>query len=227
MTAKKPKSKHAKSGPKGAKKKEIDDKLRELYLRGGITYTHAAQISNCSNEYASLAFKKFGVEIAENKEPDEDWYDKNDRVRDRALEGLSRQIKKSDENLSIMNQRLKNSKEIQVNILPNACEKIIGETSLREFVDSLKPKEFFALYGMMGGDLNMWKNYGYLVETINNNIRAETILQMELQQQYDSIEILPPPSEVLDATIEKRIAEKQGLTQPTPEQQIQEQKKKK
>ena len=218
MTAKKPKSKHAKPGPKGAKKKEIDDKLRELYVRGGITYTHAAEIAGCSIEYASLAFKKFGDEIANHKEPDEDWYAKNDRVRDRALEGMSRQIKKSEENLSLMSKRLKNAKEVQINILPNACEKIYEKTGIQEFVKSLKPKEYIALLGMLGGDLNLWKNYGYFIETINNNIRAETIFQMEMQQQYDALEIIPPPREILDAMIERRIAEKQGLTQPTPEE---------
>jgi len=206
------------SGPKSESQKMIiNNKLKELYFEDGITYTHAAEIACCSRQYASITFKQLGDEIAQYKEKDETWIEKNDRVRDRALEGLSKQLKKSDSRLVQLKNQLTSVTEMQINILPNTAEKIQNETSLGEFIKTLGVKDLMDLYTMIQTDINMWKNYAYLIQTIGNNLRAETTLNLEVQQQYDSIEIMPPPSEILNAEIERRIAAKQGLTQPTPE----------
>ncbi len=218
MTTKKKEEDKAKTGPKSvAEKQAVDKKLRELYYESGITYTRAAIIAGCGPEYSTKKFKEFADEILKHREDDEDWLEKNDRVRERALEGLAVNVEKCDDRLGALNNQMKSAKQMQVNILPNACEKLENETGIRAFLKSLDSKEYLSIYTMMNGDINMWKNYGYYIQTIGNNIRAETTLKLEIQQQYDTIEIMPPPSEILNKMIEQKIAEKQGLTQPVPD----------
>lgn len=221
MTARKSEDEKLKKGPKPASKwVDIDNKLRELYLQDGITITRAAIIAGCDAKHASLQFKKFGEEIAEHvMAGDEDWLEKNDRVRARALEGLAVQVQSSDDKLGAMKLELKSAKELQANLIPNAMEKFMDTelyAAVQGAIEKMDTKTFFAIYSMMQGDINMWKNYGYYVQTIRNNIRAETQLNLEIQQQYDTIEIMPPASEIMDRIIERKIAEKQGLTQPVP-----------
>lgn len=200
-----------KSGPKStAKIIDINKKLKELYLQDGITYGHAGEIADCSPEYASLMFKKFGDEIAQHKEPDEDWLSKNDRVRDRALEGLSRKIKSSDDTIDDYNTRIRESKQVHLAILPNAASQL-EKTALGGIITRLDVKKMLEIYNLVGSALNMHKNYGYYVETIINNKREEITFHAQLQQQYDTIEILPPAKEVLNAMIERRIAEKNNI----------------
>lgn len=195
----------SKSGPKSdVKKEDLDKTLKELYYEDGITYSHAAELAGCSPLYSSIAFKKFGNEIAEYREKDEDWIAKNDRVRDRALEGLSRKIKNSDEEIERYRTRIREQKAIQLAILPNAAEKL-ENTALARIITKLDVKKMLEIYNLVGSTLDMYRNYGYYTETIINNLRAEIILHVQLQQQYDTIEILPPAKEVINAEIERRI----------------------
>jgi len=202
-----------KSGPKSnARKENIDKTLKDLYYEDGITYSHAAEIAGCSPLYASLAFKQFGNEIAEHREKDEDWIDKNDRVRDRALEGLSRKINNSDNEIEKYQRRITEQKAIQLTILPNAAEKLTEKGgALAGIISDLNVKKMLRIYKLINSSLDMHRNYGYYVETIINNLRAEITLHAQLQQQYDTIEILPPAKEVLNAEIERRIAAKNNL----------------
>lgn len=207
-------------GPKTAAHKEtIDKTLRELYYEDGITYTHAGEIAGCSPEYASLQFKKIGDEIARNKPIDEDWIAKNDRVRDRALEGLSRQIKDSDQEIIKYQKRTKEMQEIQDLILADTKQQL-DDTPIGILIKKAKleidNKTLLSIYNMLGSSLNMHKNYGYYVETIINNKREELTFHAQLQQQYDTIEILPPAKEVLNAEIERRIAEKNNIKPVEP-----------
>lgn len=200
-----------KSGPKPvAKKDDIEKKLRELYYQDGITYTHAAELAGCGADYSALMFKKFGEEIARNKPIDEDWLAKNDRVRDRALEGLSRQIADSDNEIIKFNARIKSAKLIQLAILPNAAGQL-EETALGGIIARIDVKKMLEIYNLVGSALNMHKNYGYYVEQIVKNKREEITLHAQLQQQYDTIEILPPAKEILNAEIERRIAAKNNM----------------
>ncbi len=216
MTPKKPKDKHIKSGPKSkAKVEAINKKLKECYFENGITYSRAADDAGCSEKYASLMFKKFGDDIAEHREPDKDWIDKNDRVRDRALEGLSLQMKEADTVLKRLKEDRKSSKQIQESILPDLGQKI-QDTELGQMIEKCDGKTILELQQILNKDLNLYKNYGYYVLTIEEKIHTKQVFKAELQQQYDSIEILPPPSEVLNAEIERRIAIKQKLKPAIP-----------
>ena len=216
MPAKKPKDKILKRGPKPtAQMKEVDKKLKECYFQNGITYSLAAEIAGCGIDHASLMFKKFGDEIAGHKEPDLDWIDKNDRVRDRALEGLALQIKESTEVVKRLKDERKSSKQIQESILPDLTQKI-QDTELGQMLEKCDAKTILYLQQILNKDLNLYKNYGYYVLTIEEKIHTKQVFKAELQQQYDSIEILPPPSEVLNAEIERRIAIKQKLKPAIP-----------
>lgn len=224
MTAKKPEDKHVKSGPKPKSEQQaIDKKLKEFYFQDGITYTHAAELAGCSDKYASLQFKKFGDDIDKNKEPDDTWIDKNDRVRTRALQGLSKQINQSSEAITRLTQEHKKEKQVKDAIIPNLAQKIedseIGAVILEAIKDkTIKWAHVMQLQSILNNDLNLYKNFGYYVTTLEEKIRGERTFQAELQQQYDTIEILPPPSEILDAELERRIAEKQNLKPAVPEQ---------
>ncbi len=225
-----PKSKHDGSITK-ARKKEIDSKLKELYFQDGITYSHAADIAGCSRKYSSLKFKYFGDEIQKHKEPDDTWIDKNDRVRDRALEGLSKQIKKSDTAIERLEQDLKKEKQVKDAIIPNLAQKIedseIGAVILEAVKDkTIKWPHVMQLQTILNNDLNLYKNFGYYTTTIEEKIRGERTFQAELQMQYDTIEILPPPSEILQAELERRIAAKQNLKPAVPIQEVPKEKPK-
>lgn len=211
-----PPHKKKKIDTKGAKMNDINKKLEQLYFEGGITYTQAGQLADCSRQHASLMFKKFGDEIAQYQVKDEDWISKNDRVRDRALEGLSNNVTQCDDALETLEKRLKKTTEIQQAVLPDTVAKL-QQTKLGEAIEHLKMSDVFAVYKIINTDINLWKNFGYLVEMISSNLKAERTLKAELQQQYDFIEILPPPSEILDRVIEKRIAEKLKLAPALPE----------
>ncbi len=211
MKKKTPKKKLKKTaGRTPETRKQIDNKLLELFNEGGITHGHAGELARCSRQYASEKFKKFGDEIQASQPVYESWVMKNDRVRDRALEGLSRNVKNCDDTIQELKKRLKEAQSVQTEIFPETANKV-QDTELGEALKHITAKTLFAIYKFLSTDMNMWKNYGYYVETISNNLRAETILKAEFQQQFDTIEILPPATEILDREIEKRIAEKQNL----------------
>ena len=211
-----PPHKKKKIDTKGAKMNDINKNLEKMYFEGGITYTQAGQLADCSRQHASLMFKKFGDEIVQFKEKDEDWITKNDRVRDRALEGLSTNVRECDNSLASLEKRFKKTVEIQNAVLPDTVAKL-QQTKLGEAIEHLKTSDVFAIFKIINTDINLWKNFGYLIEMISSNFKAERTLKAELQQQYDFIEILPPPSEVLDRVIERRIAQKLKLAPALPE----------
>lgn len=211
---------------KGAKQQDIDDALKKLYYEGGITYSQAGEMAGCSRQHASNMFKKFGDEIAQYQVKDEDWITKNDRVQDRALEGLSTNIRECNGSITEQKKRLKKAIEIQEAVLPDTAARL-QNTKLGEAIEHLKPGDVFAIYKIINNDINMYKNYGYLVEQITNDMRVERTLKVELQQQYDTIEILPPPSEILDRVIERKIAQKLKLAPALPEPAIVKKKGKK
>ena len=82
---------------------------------------------------------------------------------------------------------------------------------LGELIPQLDVKQMLEIYTMVGNALNMHKNYGYYVETIISNRREEIGFHAQLQQQFDTIEILPPAKEVLNSMIERRISERNIL----------------
>lgn len=209
----KTKLKKAKPGPKSpANKKKVNEQLRALYREDGITVTHAAEIAECSVDYTSKKFIEFGDEIAKNQPEDQDWFSKNDRVRYRALEGLSLKIHNSDQMIENILNRIKEMKEIQDSILPQTTDDV-KEWLIEIDPDKFDHKGLLLLYAKIGNDLNLHKNYGYLIETIYKELREEKELHARLQAQYDTIEITPPPLEVLNSMIAKRIEIANASTQ--------------
>ena len=105
-------------------------------------------------------------------------------------------------------------KNLQISPLNHLDELFLGLQRQR--------KEFFvAISKQITDNLDMYRRYGFLVEKIDRQIRSERVFNAELIQQYDGIEITPPLSAVLDAQIEKVIAERNDLFQvrgPQPEE---------
>jgi len=71
--------------------KKIIEKLKDLFLEGGMTPYRASLILNIDNKTASKYFREFADELIQS-ENHEDWFDREARARQRALEGLSTQI---------------------------------------------------------------------------------------------------------------------------------------
>ncbi len=217
MTDKKPLKDHIKSGPKpNAKKVAIEKKLKELYYQDGITNRKAGEIAGCSAEEAGKQFKIIGAEVADHQVKDEDWITKNDRVRERSLEGLSEQIYHCDLVLKRLNDDRKKVKQMHENILPDLTQKV-QDTELGEMLEKCDAKTVLYLQKVLNRDLDLYKNYGYYLLTFDEKIQTREVLKAELQQQYDTIETLPPPSEVLDRVVERKIAQKLKLAPALPE----------
>jgi len=199
---KKSRPQQAKRGPKDAKEKIlVDQKLRELFYEDGITPWSASISAKCGYEYAIAKFKEFGDYIVEKET--EDWIDRNERVRKRALEGIAKNIAKAKEAFKRLQDQLWGAREIHNKIKLKLAQKLEDEPFGEVLINNL----------------NIEKNYGYYVATLEEKIKGQHIFLSELVQQYDAIEILPPPSAVLQAELEKRIAEKQKLTPALPLQE--------
>ena len=218
-----PKRKPGKRSPEESKK--YDAELRKLYNEGGITYSHAAELTGCSRQYAADKFHKFDEELADEGIA-ASWIEKNNAAKTRAKEGFSRDIKKCDNRIEDLQSRLTQAKEkqklLEVKVLNDVLESELGE-----FLGQVDMKTVYAILNKIVDTTNLWKNMGYYVETISNNLRSEIILQNELKQQFEIIDLMPPASEILDREIEKRIAAKMNLTEQTEAKVQQEMKKKK
>lgn len=216
---------NAKRGPKtAALKVQTDVKLRQLYDQDGITPWRASQIAQCGYEYAQKKFKEFADQIATQE--NEDWIEKNDRVRARALEGIAVKIGEVEVNLERIQEQIKEAKHMQRTGL-DETESELQNTEVykmvKDYLDHMDSKLFMIMITVLRKSLDQHKAYGFLLSGLAQQERASITLKAELQQQYDAIEILPPPSAVLEAELEKRIAAKQGLFKPavpTAEQQV-------
>ena len=189
-------------------------KLRELFFGDGITINHAAEIAGCSDNTARKQFRIFAQEIADKEE--EDWIDKNNKARYRSLEGISRRIQESEIVETRLHEQLKTDKEIHKNILKNTIKKIKNNprfNKISKLLPNFNEEDLIVLYNMLGGSFDMQKSYGHYVLLIENQLRQEIQHKDELILQFDSLEIMPPASVVIDTIIEKRIAQKNNLTQ--------------
>jgi len=212
----------AKTGRKTTKVKiEQDIKLRKLFDQDGITPWFASNEVNCGYEYAVKKFQEFGQELVDNE--DENWIERQDKVRKRAMEGLSIQITDAETQIKSTENRLKKSIDMQGmlidSLISNVEETELGQV-IADAIGRVDAKVTMAIFKQLTNDINMWKNYGYLVEQVQSTLNRERVFKAELQMQYDGIEIMPPPSAVLEAEIEKSIAEKNALFKtnvPQPE----------
>lgn len=206
----------AKTGRKTTKVKiEQDIKLRELFDKDGMTPWFASNQVNCGYEYAVRKFKEFGQTLTDAEE--ENWIERQDKVRKRALEGWSIQIKDAEIIIETVQKRLEKTRDIQESLMDTVVEDV-EKTELGEIiVDALgriDGKVALAIFRQLSNNLMMYNNFGVLVERIQRQLQGERTFMAEIQQQYDGIEILPPPSAVLEAEIEKHIALKNELFAP-------------
>lgn len=212
----------AKAGRKSTKVKiEQDLALRKLFDKDGMTPWFASNKVNCGYEYAVQKFKEFGQLLTDAE--DEDWIERQDKVRKRSLEGLTVQIKDSEKIVETVQKRLEKTRDVQESLMDKLVEDVekseLGSV-IQDSIGRIDGKIVFAIYTKLSNDLMMYHNFGTLVERIQRQLQGERTFKAELQMQYDGIEILPPPSAVLDAQIEKAIAKKQELFQvntPQPE----------
>lgn len=208
--------KKPKRGKKSTNLKTIQDKkLEELYYEDGITPKMASKIVGCGYKYALTKFNSLGAIIAEAE--DEDWIERNERVRKRALEGLSVKLQDAKDHIKFVNSQLDQNKMMQEAALGDAVDKLgespLGEM-LKEIFEKIDKKVLFIVVGMLRKELDIHRSYGFLVAQLIREMRSERVFVAEMQQQFDAIEILPPPKAVLDAEIERHIAAKQSMLQP-------------
>ena len=71
--------------PKNESKK-LQDTLKDLFLEGGMTPYQAAQKTGVAFKTAQMYFIQFAKELTDDPNH-EDWFEREKRVRQRALEG--------------------------------------------------------------------------------------------------------------------------------------------
>jgi len=216
---KNPGDKKAKAGPKTVQAtKEQTNALREQFLKDGVTPYRASQIVGCSYEYAAQKFRDFGAELVENE--DQDWLERNEQARKRALEGLARDIILTETRITRTTKQLKAAKEIHESIMGNMIEQA-EETEfyneIQNIIGELDQKKILQIYKMLDSSLNMQKNYGYYVATLEKAVQEFETFKAELKAQYDTIEILPSPKAIFEAEMEKRIAERNAIMEKIPQ----------
>ena len=140
--------------------KAMQETLKDLFLEGGMTPYQAAKNLGIDFKTAQNYFVKFAEEII-NDPNHEDWFSREKRVRQRALEGYSNNIQ------TIRNDIWK--------------YRIILE-------DKLKKKD----------DIG--------IEKFERIVRNQTIMLIELLDNFDALEMEPPTEILLDREIEKRMA---------------------
>lgn len=207
-----PPPKKVKRGPKKPGDKiEIERKLRELFDEDGITPWLASRIVGCDFRFAVSRFNHYAEQIIEAEE--QDWIARNEKVRKRALEGISTKIKIAKEDLKIIEKQLDTNQKFQEAAIHDTVE-YLKKSPIGIAMGHLKEEDFFDLVSLLRRELDIHKSYGFLLVQDIQQLRSQRTFAAELQQQYDSIEILPPPSAVLELELEKRIAAKQELMQP-------------
>ena len=215
-------------GPKDGKEKlELHRKLRECFFEDGITSNQAATKCGCSYRYAAWYFRYLGLLINEAEE--HDWLERNDIVRKRALEGISVKIQDLKPRITLIREVVDEARKMQKLLLPNAIDKAKKghmQIFFQELAEDEEAETFFEIVNFLSNYLKEYANFGHL---FNQQIQTEKMMltyAAELQQQYDAIEIMPPPSAVLELELEKRIADKQKLFK-TAMPQLESQKEKK
>lgn len=213
------KKSHAKAGPKSPNiKKEQNDILREQFLKDGVTPWQAALIAKCSYPYACQKFREFGAELVENE--DQDWLERNEQARKRALEGLARDIILTETRITRVNKQLNAEKEVHDSIMGNMimkAEETEFYNEIQNIIGELDQKKILQIYKMLDSSLNMQKNYGYYIATLESKVQEFETFKAELKAQYDTIEILPSPKAIFEAEMEKRIAERNAINEKTPQ----------
>lgn len=216
MTQKKPPSSKATSGPKSENEKlSIDKQLRDLFDEDGCTPWRASLKVKCSYPYAVQKFKDFAAMIVDAEE--QDWIERIERIRARALEGISVKIETAKEDVKLVLTQLSTNKKFQDAAIIDTVA-YLKKSPIGIALGKLDEEAFFDLVAVLRKELDVHKAYGFLINNNLAQLRADRIYAAELQQQYDAIEILPPPSAVLEAELEKRIAERNNIRPAIPDQ---------
>jgi len=163
---------HAKMGRKTTKDKlALDKKLHEQFDIDGITPWRASIDCGCSYEYAIKKFDDFAVTLVEAEE--ENWIERQDKVRKRILEGLSVQVIDAESQITNTKKRFDKTIDIQEQLIDtmidNAENTELGGI-LKDVIGRMDLKVVLAISKQITNDLNMWKNCGYLVEKIDGQL---------------------------------------------------------
>ena len=217
MTPKK--KSHLKKGPKPDSTHKAQNKiLREQYLKDGVTPWQAALIAKCSYPYACQKFREFGAELVDAQE--DDWLERNEQARKRALEGLSLDIIITEGRITKANKALENDREIHNSIMGNIIldvEETEAYNDLQNLIGTLDQKKVLQLFQITNKGLDMQKNYGYYLIHQQKLVHELEVYKTELKAQYDTIEIIPSPLAVWELEMEKRIAERNAIKENKPQ----------
>ena len=154
--------------------------LKEMFLMDGITYTQAAKLAGVNPKTAREKFMAWAQELVED-ENYEGWVQRQQRVRARALEGITKQILSVQEHLDTL-QRIYNG----IVFVPPGIAADGQPTEAR-----IKPVEEI--------DHTAQRVYAAQIQEVQQmlgNLRAESLV----------IQSAPPPDVILDREIEQAIA---------------------
>ena len=158
--------------------------LDDLFFTDGITAYKASRLVGVDYKTAKKYFADWSKRlIAEDAH--ETWVDRNTRVRVRAIEGLANTI-------------------YEIRMLRNRFSKRLEKTLSK--IESLEKSSKKST----NNEIEKLESKLVIYERI---VRKNIGLEAELQQQFDTIQILPPPNEVLEAEIEKHIANRYAENQ--------------
>lgn len=103
---------------------KMEDRLKDIFLQGGITPYQAAMQTGYKFDTVKKLFKKWANELV-SEEQREPWLEREKRVRQRALEGLSTKLTK-------VRERLKKFEEILDKIIKSENEQVDPRIELYE-----------------------------------------------------------------------------------------------
>lgn len=124
-------------------KATTEQKIEDYFFEGGITATQVARILHCDNKTISSRWNLIADTIATN-ENHEDWYKREERVRTRALEDLSCQVKSQRKMLEPFVKLLDTIPKDRANLEDlERVEKIVrlNRTILSELIDEFNATE--------------------------------------------------------------------------------------
>lgn len=161
----------------------MEDRLKELFIQGGVSSYQAALETGYDPKTVKEKFKNWSKELV-GEQDRESWFEREKRVRQRALEGLSFKLLQVRNKLKVYNKLLAVSFGLS--------EDDFKSKDIEKRIDTTK---------LTAADHEK-------IELYEKIVRLNTILESELQQQYDVLEMTPPSEEVLLMEVEKLIATK-------------------
>ena len=210
----------AKTGrkPDNLKEEQIT-KLRELFFKNEDTARSASEKVGCGYDFASLQFHLIAREL-QNKNG-LTWIEQADDTRVQAIEGFNYKIEEAENRIIEVKKVYDEVSQVHFELKPRMIKKL-NDSEVGKKLGHLEPEEFSQLIMFLRDYLKQYVDMGFLRESWNKELRNERIYKTELQMQFDDLKLTVPPSIVLDALMEKAIAEKMNMVPALP---VQEEKK--